>query len=783
MSIVLTDESEYDEIITRVFNDEKIPYFLDRKKYFIENKIAKYIISILNLKARDLNPEDVLYFLKFGDNHIDRSEIELFEKFINQRKIRGKMYFDDKYFTISERYIEKLSPEKKEEMIDLYRAANNVRYYFLNLIVDYYESDKITYINSHIKNLFSILTMEEIKSVIDSFALSQSENEELNTENNGIWESFIDTVNQLSEIAGDLQVSSSEFAKIIIDGFEEQKIGVIPPSQDTVLVGSILRTRANKSKVVFLIGMNDSYIPKKINRSSILTDEEKIELKELDLNLPIKEIEYRQEEMISLYSNLLRAKEKLYISSSAMNSSNSVMTNSIYYNQIMRIYPNIVKINSESFFKNAVYSGSYSIQRMISQLRDINNGIKRISQVDNRELELYYYIKDREKDIAWAINQGLSTNELNRLQDDTAMELYKNLRSLSISRLQTFSRCPYKHFIRYDIKPEEAENYDIDYFEIGNMAHEIMSRYISDYKINPDKFNKLRKADFDDLVEGYFDYESVNIDEQRAEDPKNKMIVDIAKKSISTGAYNITRQMNLSNFKPVYEEVKFGAAQKLPGFKIDLGYKIIELEGIIDRIDRLDDDTGSSIIVIDYKTGSQSFNLNLALAGIDIQLPVYMMAANSMGTNTSVGFFYLPIKEELIAEDSDCPERIMDLLIESLTMDGIVIKDRDIIRSIDKDIENKSTVIKFRGRKRDYMEKDNVLTEEGINKFMEYIVDDIKSKVRRLVSGDIKAFPYILNKRSECVNCDYKAICKFSLKKDKIYRKIENRDWKEFKEE
>ena len=43
-------------------------------------------------------------------------------------------------------------------------------------------------------------------------------------------------------------------------------------------------------------------------------------------------------------------------------------------------------------------------------------------------------------------------------------------------------------------------DFDIDYFEIGNLAHGIMSKYIRDYKINPAKYNVLEKDDFNDIV-------------------------------------------------------------------------------------------------------------------------------------------------------------------------------------------------------------------------------------------------------------------------------------------
>ncbi len=59
---------------------------------------------------------------------------------------------------------------------------------------------------------------------------------------------------------------------ILQAGFDEQKVGLIPPSMDQVVVGDIRRTRFDGVKVLFFIGVNDGYVPAVQKGGGIFTD-------------------------------------------------------------------------------------------------------------------------------------------------------------------------------------------------------------------------------------------------------------------------------------------------------------------------------------------------------------------------------------------------------------------------------------------------------------------------------------------------------------------------------
>lgn len=70
---------------------------------------------------------------------------------------------------------------------------------------------------------------------------------------------------------GNTEVSLKDYSDIISAGLAELKVGIAPPALDALLVGDLIRTRLENTKVLFLAGANDGNIPQKTSGSIILT--------------------------------------------------------------------------------------------------------------------------------------------------------------------------------------------------------------------------------------------------------------------------------------------------------------------------------------------------------------------------------------------------------------------------------------------------------------------------------------------------------------------------------
>ena len=114
----------------------------------------------------------------------------------------------------------------------------------------------------------------------------QEEAYDLAREYEQIYGIVIELFDKLVELLGDEPMSLQEYTEILDAGFEEAKVGMIPPTMDCVLVGDIERTRLKgHQSTVFFWGLNDGWVPKKEEKTSILSISDRETLSELGMEL------------------------------------------------------------------------------------------------------------------------------------------------------------------------------------------------------------------------------------------------------------------------------------------------------------------------------------------------------------------------------------------------------------------------------------------------------------------------------------------------------------------
>ena len=104
----------------------------------------------------------------------------------------------------------------------------------------------------------------------------EEDNRLLELENTQMWGKVMEVFERLVDILGEDEMNLVTYRKILETSFSYIKMGVIPPSQDQVLIGSIDRTRLPKLKACFILGTNEGLIPKVTDTGMISSDMDKV---------------------------------------------------------------------------------------------------------------------------------------------------------------------------------------------------------------------------------------------------------------------------------------------------------------------------------------------------------------------------------------------------------------------------------------------------------------------------------------------------------------------------
>ncbi len=137
------------------------------------------------------------------------------------------------------------------------------------------------------------------------------------------------------------------------------------------------------------------------------------------------------------------------------------------------------------------------------------------------------------------------------------------------------------------------------------------------------------------------------------------------------------------------------------------------------------------------------------------------------------GVFYYHVDDPIIKGEG---EDIEEQILKSLKLKGFVLKDKDLIYKIDRNIGTSSNIVPA-GIKRDgdFTQVSNVLTEEEFDGVLSYIDFKITELSGGILSGNFDMNPYRKKDGSTpCKYCDYISICQFDKTIGNQYRQIKS---------
>lgn len=773
-SVIVTMPSEYNKKILRIFRDNKIPFFIDERRAFTDNSIARFVLAAVKLSASHWRSEEVFSYLKSGFTSLTEEEIQTLQNYVAKRRIRGSMYFDDKYFSLDEEFY-KDKPGSLELAREETEIALRGRNKLLRETKKFYQETKTVHtVREFSVSLYEFLTRGELEERFDEYQAELEERGDtpLIQENAQVWEMILEALEQLVEILGEETLDFQKFEKMLEEGFKAMTIGILPPHQDQIVVGTMERSRSASAKFQCVLGMNDLYLPKLRKESQIFLDSEKEMLKEWDIVLPSLSNLIEADERLSIYNAFTKTTRCLVLSYALMDTGNATLRPSRILNQILDIFPNL-KVTG--FLNRSpeedLYSPGNSLEFALRTLKEARERTKEVpADVKALAQGIYTYFKSR--GLGKVMDLGLNySNTKKPLDRRLARELYRGPQKISVTQIESYNTCPYQHFLTYGLRPFEDREYDVDLRELGSYMHASMEEVMKQISENPLLLENLTPEIIEEIVENHYGKHITDIVErERLESERNRFLIRKSKKTLTKAAYHVAKQVEKGSFTLLGQEVRFGLGKEIPPLRVFTGEEEIRIEGKIDRVDTYKTQGGDYIRIVDYKSGIKSLDMSRVFNGLDVQLIVYLKAVMQEEAYPA-GAFYIPLADPLIEGDIWEAKEAEEVLEENLKMNGIFLKDQEILEAMDRDVLTKGTVFKT-GKS---VEKNNAAFDlEGFETVIQYVMDEIQATLREIERGEIALRPYrTQNRGTPCDQfCEYRNICRIDNGEGVDYREI-----------
>ena len=795
IAIVTGDLSTYGGIAREILGELQLPYFIDEKRSLMSNPFIEYLRAAAETCAEDYSYDAMFRMLKTGMTDLSRDETDRIENYALGVGLKGRKRW-------------------QEDFIRAYRGEDPGEVPFLNGI-----RRRICDLLNPLAEVFTSRrsTVREKSAALYEFCVRSRAEEKLRAaaerfdaqgrpdlarEYAQVYPYVMSFLDKLVAVLGNERISMNDYTALLEAGFAEARIAIIPPGSDRIFVGDVERSRIPDVRALFFLGMNEGLIPKPPARGGILTELDRERLAgSIELKPPARKAMYI--ERFYLYTILAKASERLIVSYSTANTKGEALHPAYLIGTLRRMFPRLL-----------IEREPREIEGLLERREDgfhiLTRGLAELGETPLTDdfLELLRWYR---YDPAYAARTErlLRAAGSRKIRDEigqaAARALYGTLLYNSASRLERFCECEFRHFLDYGLRLRERPSHEFTGLDMGNIIHRSLELYAEELLGNGDAGASLSAADGAD----HDPDASLLAAAGRAYD---RAVVEagggLSLHSSARGEYQIRRMKRIleasvrmlgaadraGEFRLHAAEMDFRNLEDLASFRFELpGGARMVLRGRIDRIDTCESGAVTYVRVVDYKTGSTTFDLAKIYHGMQLQLAIYMNAGLEMlrregRVPVPAGMFYFRIQDPVLDYKDEGDDELRERRMKKMQPSGVILDDAEAIRLMDRETEGgvSSKLFPVRYNRGGTLSgTSSVLAAEDMKLVGGYAAQKAARTGAEILKGRADVNPYSLGTETACDYCPFRAVCGFDprvpgyefrelgrMKKDEVLRQM-----------
>ena len=586
--------------------------------------------------------------------------------------------------------------------------------------------------------------------------------------------------------------------QILKTGLGESKLGTIPMAQDEVTVGDVDRSRSHKIKAVFIIGLNDGMFPSINKAEGFLNDDDREKIKQNGVELAKGTIDRIYEDNFNIYKAFTTAEERIFLSYSSSDMEGKSLRPSVLVSRIKKIFEGLKETSDVIYRKSEISTKENTFKELLINLREFRDG----NEIDTKWFDVYNLYNESEEwheKLASAVKALNYTNTAEKIKKENVEKMYGSTLKTSVSKLEQYSGCPFSYYLKYGLKLNDKETFNVEAVDTGSFMHDVIDNFFGIIEERNINLKEITDEELEKIVAEIVS-EKLKLDRNYifTTTSKYKVLSNRLQKVVTMSVKYIVQSLKQSEFEVFGHELEFGGdGQYKPITVITEDGKKVEITGKIDRVDIMKNPDGTYVRIIDYKSSVKNIDLNQVASGLQLQLLTYLNETCKVEDFIPAGVLYFNLINPTIGTDKNLTdEEVEEKIRQEFKMKGLILADVNIIKKMDTNIENEpkgiSKIIPAT------IKKDGEISDRGtsavtkeqfvyLQKYMEKIIKQISEEI---LQGNIEVKPYYnaSTKKTPCEYCKYKSICRFDentknneykyiskLNKDAVLEMIKNK--------
>jgi len=780
IAVLPGDMPAYSPILQNTFERYNIPCFFDLRIGILFHPLTEFVRTLFEVIMKNWSYESVFRLLKTDLLDIEENEIDLLENYVIEYGIRGSKWKHDEW-----KYgFGKNSPYGKTSIHNTKKAVYDRVSEFTNGYTPKGKIKPADVCRDIYNYLLKLRTPEKLTRL--SMDAAEEGNMYLYRIHSGIWNILMAVLEKITDIFDNAELAkmtTAEFADILFMGLSSCDMGIIPPSQDQVIVGDIYRSRLNNIKAVFIIGMTGELIPKRAESEGLLDDNDKAFLENSGIELGTNTDKQTYINSHTIFGVLTKASDYLFLYYPEKDTSGKTSSPSPLLWKIKQLFHFDVKGRESKAEKITLP------KPMLEELGEhLNASAEKEPVPDEFGAALISWYSDSDAFANQMRKTSSSMPNIRALSYEALDSLYKKDMVTSVSRIERYVECPFSYFLRYNLKIKERADYRVRNVDLGNIFHEALELFTAHLHTNSLDWGGMGYSEIDKIVEELFvGFAEKGKSDIFTYDAKTGYVLEQVKKISKRSIWALGSHIKSGNFKPLAAEVSFDSDA---GITVDINDRFrFMLTGRIDRVDLMERSGETYVKIIDYKSGAKKLDITDVYYGRQLQLLTYMGALASHGDKIlgivdkpkPGGLFYFKFDNPIAEYNENVAEGdIYKNILGQFKMSGLTVKDNVIIEGIDSNIAKSSAIISVNLDKNgEYTSRSEALVSKAeFEHLINFTRDKISEIGRKIISGNIEAKPYKRGMRSGCDYCPYISVCGFNEnganRQYNYFRKVKN---------
>ena len=576
IAIIAKDLSPYSSSVKAIFNKYDIPVFIDEKKSLSHNPVIKYVLSLLDIFAKNWSYEVMFNYIKSGFLSLSETDIYKLDNYCKKYGIKGSKWYkeDWKFGEENLEYINSLRKEIVNPLLDLKEKIGKTKTckMFCEELYDFLLSQGIT---------------QKIEEKQETQKLYTNGNEELKQ----AFDIIVSVLDEMVLVFEDEKMTFEKYRDLLKIAMQKEASGEIPMYIDEVVLGDIDRSRSHKVKAVFVIGVNDGSFLNAKTEEGFLNNQDRGILKQNGMKLAKDTIERLYEEQFNVYKTFTTAEEKIYISYVSSDKDGNAKRPSVVISKIKKVFPNLSEKNGFLESSYSLSNANCAFEELLTKLREEKYG-KEIETIWSN-IEAWYKTKPEWEYKLKKALEGLEyTNLPEKIGEENLKKLYGKRIETSVSKLEQYRRCPFSFHLKYGLKLKEDGEFNLKAIDTGSFMHDVIDAFFEKVHEGGVKAKEIDNKDIEKIVNEIIEEKLKNNRNYiYTSTPKFIALTNKLRNVIIKSVGYIIWQLKQSDFDIEGTEIEFDSHGEYKPIVVTLDNgQVVELTGKIDRIDIAKDD-------------------------------------------------------------------------------------------------------------------------------------------------------------------------------------------------